>query len=96
MAKILELLSDVPREKRTARFQCVATISFPDGRDYHAEGAMEGLISKETSGSGGFGYDPIVHLPQLGKSVAELTDQEKDQLSHRGIAFRKLAKSLAF
>ena len=96
MAKILELLSNTPEKERTARFRCVAAISFPDGREFHAQGAMEGLISDRASGSGGFGYDPIVYLPSLRKSVAALTDSEKDEISHRGNAFRKLADSLNF
>lgn len=94
MAKILELLTDQPQEKRGARFRCVAAATFPDGREYTADASMEGFIGLEPSGAGGFGYDPIVRLPELGKSVAELTDAEKDKLSHRGKAFRELAQTL--
>ncbi len=90
MAKVLELLQQTPDPKRTARFRCVAVAAFPDGREFHADGAMEGTIHSEIVGGGGFGYDPIVYIPSLSKTVAELTEAEKDDLSHRGQAFRKL------
>lgn len=94
MAKVLELLADVPEEKRTARFRCVAAITFPDGKELHADGSMEGVIAPAPSGSGGFGYDPIVYLPELGQTVAEISSAEKDRLSHRGKAFRALISQL--
>jgi XTP/dITP diphosphohydrolase len=94
MARLLEEMAGVPQEKRTARFRCVAAVTFPDGREYSAEGAMEGVIAFEPRGSGGFGYDPIVFIPQLGCTVAELTPEQKDSFSHRGIAFRRLMEKL--
>ena len=94
MAKVLELLQDVPEEERTARFRCVAALTFPDGREMHADGSMEGLIADAPSGSGGFGYDPIVYIPELGKTVAEISADEKDARSHRGKAFRDLISQL--
>ena len=94
MAKVLELLADVPEEKRTARFRCVAAITFPDGKELHADGSMEGVIAPAPSGTGGFGYDPIVYLPELGQTVAEISSAKKDQLSHRGKAFRALISQL--
>lgn len=94
MAKVLQLLADVPDEKRTARFRCVAAATFPDGREFHADGAMEGLINHEPAGDGGFGYDPIVFLPDAGKTAAEISPQEKDQRSHRGKAFRALVQKI--
>ena len=94
MAKILEALKDVPEEKRTARFRCVAAVTFPDGREYSAEGAMEGVIALAPQGEGGFGYDPIVYLPELGCTVAELSAEQKDEISHRGKAFRALMAKL--
>lgn len=94
MAKVLELLADVPEEKRTARFRCVAAITFPDGKELHADGSMEGVIAPAPSGSGGFGYDPIVYLPELGQTVAEISSAEKDRLSHRGKAFLALISQL--
>lgn len=94
MARILEAMKDVPEGKRTARFRCVAAVTFPDGREYTADGAMEGVIGLEPRGEGGFGYDPIVYLPELGCTVAELSPERKDEISHRGKAFRALMKKL--
>jgi XTP/dITP diphosphohydrolase len=94
MARVLEEMRDVPESQRTARFRCVASVTFPDGREYHADGAMEGVIAFAPRGTGGFGYDPIVYLPQLGCTVAELTPAQKDSFSHRGIAFRRLMASM--
>jgi len=92
MDKVLTLLQDTPTAERTARFRCVAVATFPDGKEIQAEGAMEGRIYKKKRGEGGFGYDPIVYIPELEKTVAELTEQEKDRYSHRGKAFRSLAQ----
>lgn len=94
MARVLEEMADVPEGQRTARFRCVAAVTFPDGREYHADGSMEGVIAFAPKGEGGFGYDPIVYLPQLGCTVAELTPEQKDSFSHRGIAFRKLMEKM--
>ena len=94
MARVLEEMARVPEGQRTARFRCVASVTFPDGREYHAEGAMEGVIAFEPKGEGGFGYDPIVYLPELGCTVAELTPELKDSFSHRGIAFRRLMEKM--
>ncbi|MFA5508000.1 MAG: RdgB/HAM1 family non-canonical purine NTP pyrophosphatase [Vulcanimicrobiota bacterium] len=94
MAKVLELLAEIPDQPRTARFRCVAALTFPDGRELHAEGALEGVIAAAPSGTGGFGYDPIVYIPELGQTVAEIGDQKKDELSHRGKAFRALVSEL--
>jgi XTP/dITP diphosphohydrolase len=94
MARVLAEMADVPEGRRTARFRCVAAVTFPDGREYHAEGAMEGMIAFEPQGEGGFGYDPIVYLPELGCTVAQLSPEQKDSFSHRGIAFRRLMEKL--
>lgn len=94
MVRILEEMRDVPEGQRTARFRCVAAVTLADGREYHADGAMEGVIAFEPRGTGGFGYDPIVYLPELGCTVAELTAEQKDSFSHRGIAFRRLMLKL--
>lgn len=94
MARVLEAMKDVPEGKRSARFRCVAAVTFPDGREYTAEGAMEGVIGFEPKGDGGFGYDPIVYLPELGCTVAELSPEQKDEISHRGKAFRALMEKL--
>ena len=72
----------------------MAAITFPDGKELHADGSMEGVIAPAPSGTGGFGYDPIVYLPELGQTVAEISSAKKDQLSHRGKAFRALISQL--
>lgn len=95
MAQILKLLGDTPEESRTARFRCVASATFPDGRELHAEGSMDGIILNQPRGEGGFGYDPILYIPRFQKTVAELSPAEKDEFSHRGAAFRHLAALLA-
>ncbi len=94
MARILEALKDVPEAQRTARFRCVASMTFHDGREVTAEGSMEGVIAMAPQGDGGFGYDPIVYLPELGCTVAELSAEQKDEISHRGKAFRALMEKL--
>ncbi len=94
MAKILAALADVPEEKRTARFRCVAAVTYPDGREYYAEGKMEGRIALAPQGEGGFGYDPIFFIPEVGLTAAELSPEQKDSLSHRGQAFRRLMEKL--
>lgn len=94
MARVLEAMKGVPEGKRSARFRCVAAVTFPDGREYTAEGAMEGVIGFAPRGEGGFGYDPIVYLPELGCTVAELSLEQKDAISHRGKAFRALMEKL--
>ena len=92
---ILERLSDVPDEKRSARFVCAIAAVFPDGRKVDAEGVMEGRIAHEIAGKGGFGYDPIFFLPERGCTSAELTEEEKNAISHRGKALRLMKEKLA-
>lgn len=90
--KLLKNLEDVPEEKRTARFVCTVCVCFPDGRKFTVCGKCEGKIGFEKHGDGGFGYDPVFMVGE--KSFAELSAQEKDKISHRGNALRKLAKVL--
>jgi len=98
MTKVLEILKDVPKDKRTARFVChLCLASPPDERRAspkrilaEAEGILEGLIAEEEIGSNGFGYDPIFFVPQLDKTVAQLSSEQKNAISHRGEAVRKL------
>ena len=91
---LLERLKGVPREKRTARFRCVIAIAAPDGQVELCHGECPGLITFEPRGEQGFGYDPIFYLPQLNKTMAELSPEEKNQVSHRGQAARKAARYL--
>jgi XTP/dITP diphosphohydrolase len=73
----------------------VAAIAWPDGREIHAEGACEGILTGDPCGSGGFGYDPAFVPRGQTRTMAELSDQEKDVISHRGKAFRALAGLLS-
>jgi XTP/dITP diphosphohydrolase len=90
MAKVLKLLEGVPAEKRTARFICALCLASPEKILIETEGTLEGLIAEQKIGKNGFGYDPIVFVPSLNKTVAQLTREEKNAISHRGNAIRKL------
>ncbi|MGH9010371.1 MAG: RdgB/HAM1 family non-canonical purine NTP pyrophosphatase [Acidimicrobiia bacterium] len=96
VAKLLEELDGVASDRRTARFETVALVCWPDGREVAATGAVEGVIATAARGDGGFGYDPIfVPREGDGRTFAELRPVEKHALSHRGRAFRALATELA-
>ncbi len=88
--KLLANLSDVPTEKRTARFECAICVSFPDGKEITARGTCEGWIGYENRGDNGFGYDPLFMVGE--KSFAELSAEEKDAISHRGNALKALSE----
>jgi len=90
MEKLLSLLQGVPTEKRTARFVCHLCLASPEKVLIETEGTLEGVIAEEPAGTAGFGYDPVFFVPQLRKTVAQLGDQEKNAVSHRGNAMRKL------
>jgi len=91
---LLQRLDGVPREKRTARFRCVIALATPGGKVELCSGDCPGLITFEPSGEHGFGYDPIFYLPELDKTMAELTLEQKNKISHRGQAARKAAQVL--
>ena len=92
---LLASLVDVPSGKRTARYRIVIALTDPETMETITfEGTCEGEIGFERKGSNGFGYDPLFCVPQHQKSMAELTSEEKDDLSHRGIAARKIAEIL--
>lgn len=90
--KLLKNLENVPDENRTARFVCMVCVCFPDGKKLVVDGKCEGRIGFEKHGENGFGYDPVFMVGE--KSFAELTAEEKDRISHRGNALRKLAQML--
>lgn len=92
IVKLLCNLKDIPDEKRTAHFTSAICVCFPDGREIRLEGRCEGKIGYEKKGNGGFGYDPVFMVGE--KSFAELTSEEKDAISHRGVALRKLVEVL--
>ena len=87
---IIDLLGNLPAEKRTARFVCAMACVFPDGRELTVEETFEGIIGWEEKGPNGFGYDPIFYLPERGCTSAELSHEEKNAVSHRGKALRKM------
>ncbi len=87
---LLKRLEGVPRERRTARFRCVIAVAKPEGRVELCSGECPGVITLEPVGSEGFGYDPVFYVPELGKTMAELSLEEKNQLSHRGKAARQV------
>lgn len=90
MEKVLSELESVEESDRTARFHCVLAIAGPNRETRTVTGTCEGMILKEKRGTNGFGYDPIFYVPTLRKSMAELTQDEKSQISHRGNALIKL------
>lgn len=89
--KLLCLLQGIPIEKRTARFRCV--VAWVNGRkERWVEGVCGGIILQEYRGVKGFGYDPLFYVPEKGKTFAEMLPEEKNEISHRGNAFRKMAE----
>jgi len=88
--KLLELLKTVPDDKRMARFRCALVIATPDGEEYLTEGTVEGRILSQRRGKGGFGYDPLFFVPEFARTMAELNLAQKNKLSHRAQAFRKV------
>ena len=92
---LLRAVRGVPSGGRTARYRCVAAIAWPDGRSLHADGVCEGALVAKRRGVRGFGYDPVFVPAGWDETMAELTDAQKDRISHRGRAFRALAELLA-
>lgn len=92
--RLLERMREVPDDRRTARFRCVTALIDPHGKEHIVEGTVEGRIAYEQQGSGGFGYDPIFALED-GRRMSELDPDEKNLISHRGIAGAKAAAIIA-
>ncbi len=92
--KLLELLAEVPSQKRTARFCCSLCLASPAEIIMEVEGFFEGAIISTPRGENGFGYDPVFFLPDRNKTVAELTNEEKNAISHRGQALGELLSRL--
>jgi len=93
--KLLKVLQDVPAEKRKAKFICHLCLASPEKILLEAQGVLEGLIADQPAGEFGFGYDPIFFVPRLNKTVAQLPPQQKNAISHRAQAIKKL-KPLLF
>lgn len=92
--KLLELLADLPDGERTARFVCVITLVFTDGRSIIARGECNGKILRELRGENGFGYDPLFMPDGFDRSFAQLSSEEKNLISHRAVALKKLQEHL--
>ncbi len=92
--KLLELLKDVPREKRRAKFRCVIALAKPGKLIKTVEGVCEGIIAFEPKGNFGFGYDPIFFLPSYNKTFAELDPRIKNRISHRAKAIEKIKEDV--
>lgn len=91
---LIQRLEGVTGQDRSARFVCNIAAVLPDGQVIHTEETMEGLIAGEPAGDGGFGYDPILFLPEFGKTSAELSIDEKNRISHRGKALESMKGKL--
>lgn len=95
LAKLIDAIASVAAEDRTARYRCVAAVAWTDDRTIHAEGTCEGTLITEPRGERGFGYDPVFVPVGSSRTMAELGDEEKDLISHRGLALRELGRLLA-
>jgi XTP/dITP diphosphohydrolase len=93
-AKLLAELAGVPPERRGAAFVCVMVCCRPDGRRLSTQGRLEGRIALAPDGQGGFGYDPVFELPGRGLTVARLSTEEKNAISHRGQALREMVAGI--
>lgn len=93
-ANLIGRLEGVEKEQRTARFVCAVAAVFPDGKSCCVRGTIEGYIGYEPAGEGGFGYDPIFYVEELGCSTAQLPPEKKNQISHRGKALQMMKREL--
>lgn len=93
-AKLLAALADVPTKQRGAHYMAVFALAHPDGTLFTAEGRVDGVIAEEYRGAGGFGYDPLFYLPEYAQTMAELSPDQKNAVSHRGRAFRAILAHL--
>lgn len=93
-AYLLENMKNVPDDQRGAQFVSVITCIFPDGRKITAKGVCRGTILHETHGTGGFGYDPVFFVPEYGMTFAELSAEQKNAISHRGLALREFSRKV--
>ena len=93
-ANIIERLEGIPDEERSARFVCAIAAKLPDGTELSTRATIEGRIGYEEKGENGFGYDPIFYVPEFGKTTAQLSEEEKNQISHRGKALRLMKEKI--
>ena len=92
--KLVEVLRPYRGEARRGHYMCVIAVVWPNGREITAEGRCNGIIRDFYKGTGGFGYDPLFYLPEFGKTMAELSMEEKNKISHRGKAVDAMLKKL--
>ncbi len=90
----IDRLKGVPDEKRTARFVCVIAAAMPDGEIFTTKGVIEGRIAEEEKGENGFGFDPIFYVPEYGCTTAQLSEEQKNAISHRGKALEAMKEEL--
>ena len=88
--KLIKEMKNVPQEKRSARFRCVIAIDWNDGNVETVEGVCEGFITEDIQGDQGFGYDPVFYYPPKDKRFSEMTIEEKNMVSHRGLALQNM------
>ena len=93
-ALLIRLLEGKIGQARACLYTCVVVLRHPDGRKWYARGEVRGQIATAPSGSGGFGYDPVFYIPRLGRTLAEVPVDEKDRISHRGRAARRIRPKL--
>lgn len=93
-ANLIERLNGVEDKDRTARFVCAIAAVLPDGKELTTRATIEGRIGYEEKGDHGFGYDPIFYVPEFGKTTAELSEEEKNRISHRGKALELMKEEL--
>lgn len=93
-AVLLENLSSIPEDQRTAAFVCAIACVLPDGREWTVRGEAKGTILREYHGDGGFGYDPLFYVESMGKTFAQLSPAEKNRISHRGVAMNAFANKM--
>lgn len=91
---LIKNMEQVSEDNRTARFVSVITMVWPDGKTVSARGELEGTILREEVGSGGFGYDPLFYIPTEGMTMAEISAERKNQISHRAVALRNFVEKL--
>ena len=92
--KLLKMMKDIPCEKRTARFVCAVAVILEDGSYFTVKGNCEGVILDEPQGENGFGYDPVFYVPEYEKTMAQLDENTKNSISHRGNALKLFKESI--
>ncbi|MCH4178729.1 MAG: RdgB/HAM1 family non-canonical purine NTP pyrophosphatase [Megasphaera sp.] len=92
--KLIADLSVVPPKERIVHYICILVLLYPDGKEIRSSGWCDGILRDYYAGHNGFGYDPLFYIPELGKTMAELTMAEKNSISHRGEALERLVSSL--